>query len=77
MSAELTNFWPQYLTGTPTDDERDLLASVVAAGAIQTRPILVAAPGVRDAAEVLAFETEPELVLGSHGDSWQIECAVA
>ena len=40
LSADMANFWPQYLAGTPTDDERDLLASVVAAGAIQTRSVL-------------------------------------
>ena len=77
LSAELANFWPQYLTGTPTDDERDLLASVVAAGAIQTKPVTVAGPGLRTAAEVLTFEPQRELVLDSHGSSWQLETAVA
>src|SRR6185503_1628267 len=57
LSADMANFWPQYLTGTPTDDERDLLASVVAAGAI--RPELHAAGD-------LAFEPEREGVLDGH-----------
>ncbi len=80
LSADLANFWPQYLTGTPTDDERDLLASVVAAGAIKTRPTMVAGPDHRVAAEVLAFEPVRELVSAvraGHGRSWQVETAVA
>jgi hypothetical protein len=80
LSADLANFWPQYLTGTPTDDERDLLASVVAAGAIQTKPIMVAIPDLRAAADVLAFEPEREFVSAvraGHGRSWQVETAVA
>ena len=62
---------------TPTDDERDLLASVVAAGTIQTKPVTVAGPGLRTAAEVLTFEPQRELVLDSHSSSWQLETAVA
>jgi hypothetical protein len=80
LSADLANFWPQYLTGTPTDDERDLLASVVAAGAIQTRSGQATMVGLRAAAEVLAFEPVRELVSAvqaGHSDSWQIETAVA
>jgi hypothetical protein len=80
LSADLANFWPQYLTGTPTDDERDLLASVIAAGAIQTKPIMVAIPDLRAAADVLAFEPEREFVSAvraGHGRSWQVETAVA
>jgi hypothetical protein len=80
LSADLANFWPQYLTGTPTDEERDLLASVVAAGAIQTRPIVVAGPDFRSTAEVLTFEPVRELVSAvqaRHRGSWQVESAVA
>ena len=68
LSADMANFWPQYLTGTPTDDERDLLASVVAAGAIR--------PDVR-AAGLPAFEPQRELVLAGHSRSWHLETAVA
>ena len=75
LSADLANFWPQYLTGTPTDEERDLLASVVAAGTIQTRPIMVVGTGLRASAEILTFE--PELVPAAHSSNWQLECAVA
>lgn len=78
LSADLANFWPQYLTGTPTDDERDLLASVVAAGAIQTRLTMVAGPDLRAAPEVLAFEPVRELVSAAPaGGGWQVETAVA
>jgi len=80
LSADLANFWPQYLTGTPTDEERDLLASVAAAGAIQTRPTMVAGTDHRMAAEVLAFEPVRELVRAvqaGHSGSWQVEAAVA
>lgn len=38
LSTNLANFWPQYLNGTPTDEERDLLASVIAAGAAGAAP---------------------------------------
>jgi hypothetical protein len=75
LSADLANFWPQYLTGTPTDEERDLLASVVAAGAMTTRPAMVAGPDLR-AAAVLAFEPERELAPVGHG-SWLLHTAVA
>ena len=80
LSADLANFWPQYLTGTPTDEERDLLASVVAAGAIQTKPTMVAGPDLCAAAEVLTFEPVRELVSAvraGHGGSWQVQTAVA
>jgi hypothetical protein len=77
LSAELANFWPQFLTGTPTDEERDLLATVVSAGAIQTRPTMVAGAGLRAATEILSFEPERELALASHGNSWQLDSAVA
>ncbi len=36
LSTNLANFWPQYLSGTPTDEERDLLASVIAAGSAES-----------------------------------------
>ena len=74
LFAGLANFWPQYLTGTPTDDERDLLASVVAAGAIQTGPTWVAGPGLR-AAKVLAFEQERRLDLDGAGGIWHAAVA--
>jgi hypothetical protein len=77
LSADLANFWPQYLTGTPTDEERDLLASVVVAGAIQTRPIMVAGPDLHAVAKVLTFEPERQLVLDGAGRIWQAETAVA
>jgi|GEM_PF-2224081 len=80
LSADLANFWPQYLTGTPTDEERDLLASVVATGALQARPTLVASPDLRAAAEILTFEPVRELVSpvqAGHGGSWQVVAAVA
>ena len=80
LSADLANFWPQYLTGTPTDEERELLASVVAAGAIQTRPVVVAVPDLRATADVLAFEPMRELVSAVRRGrvrSWQVETAVA
>jgi hypothetical protein len=32
LSASMASFWPQYLTGTPTEEERDLLVAVVTAG---------------------------------------------
>jgi hypothetical protein len=58
LSASLASFWPQYLTGTPTEEERDLLASVVAAGAIQPRstpvPASVNCPQGTPCAPVLA-----------------------
>ena len=38
LSTNLANFWPQYLSGTPTDEERDLLASVIAAGSVGSVP---------------------------------------
>jgi hypothetical protein len=69
LSADLANFWPQYLTGTPTDEERDLLASVVVAGAIQTRPIMVAGPDLHAVAKVLTLEPERQLVLDGAGAS--------
>jgi len=77
LSADLANFWPQYLTGTPTDDERDLLASVVAAGTIQTRPTMLVGPDARAAAEVLTSEPERQFALDGHSASWQVESAVA
>lgn len=74
VAADMANFWPQYLTGTPTEDERELLASVVAAGAIQTRSAVGAGPDPR-AAEVLAFG--PEREVAAVGGSWQLHTAVA
>jgi hypothetical protein len=78
LSAGMANFWPQYLIGTPTDEERDLLATVVAAGAIHTRPVMVSVP--RPTAAVLPFDPERELVSDvrtGHGHRWQLETAVA
>lgn len=80
LSANLANFWPQYLTGTPTDEERDLLASVVAAGAITkapARPSTAVDADSKADADVLAFGAGQELVLAGDRAIWQVETAVA
>ncbi len=79
LSANLANFWPQYLTGTPTDEERDLLASVVAAGAITKATKAFARPSTAVNADThtFAFEPEPELALAGDRASWRVETAVA
>ena len=79
LSANLANFWPQYLTGTPTDEERDLLASVVAAGAITKATQVVARPSAALDADVhvLPFDAEQEFVLAGDRASWPVETAVA
>jgi len=77
LSADMANFWPQYLTGTPTDEERDLLATVVAAGAVHARPSLVVDPDLGTPAAILPFEPGRELVAAGHGGSWHGETDVA
>lgn len=74
LSAGLASFWPQYLTGTPTEEERDLLASVVAAGAILARPTPVPTPVSAPHTQRLTFEPDRELVPDG---TWQVENAVA
>jgi len=46
LSTNLANFWPQYLSGTPTDEERDLLASAIAAGSAGSAGPVPARPAV-------------------------------
>ncbi|MGV8847041.1 MAG: hypothetical protein ACOH1Y_17305 [Propionicimonas sp.] len=73
LTENLANFWPQYLTGTPTDEERDLLATVVATGAITARPTIETGTD----AKILAFVPNREFVTDGDGGLWQVEVAVA